>query len=175
MVRCKIKGTGKNRQGSPKPTKKPVRKPSVVLSPTTTAAVELPPSTPVQVEHSSSSSEDTGSSISTPEEQDYQPYEVHSASNYVSSFPNDDDEGLINDDQSIEQMVFFEGSPFHLLEPEPMGPISHDGMPTALSQPPCFPHSSFRADIGMPRMKLQPRLSSHNGLTNSDFLAGCLL
>lgn len=114
-------------------------------------------------------------SIATPEEQDCQTYEVQSSPEFVTSFPfeGDDDEGLITGGQTIEQMVFFEGSPFHLLEPEPIGAISHDeDMPHSMAGAPSFPHSSFRAEIVMPRVKLQPRPSSHSGLISSDFLAG---
>jgi HSF-type DNA-binding len=164
MVRCKIKGTGKNRQG---PKKKSARRSAPAASPP-------PILTPVREENSSSSDAESVDST-TPESQDSKPsFDLPFAG---SSFPfyNVD---VMSNDQTDMEMGCFEGSTFHLLEPDPIACIDHDTAPVChalMAQAPIFPHSSFHADGGMPRLKLQPRSSSHYGATSMDFMSSCFL
>lgn len=210
MVRCKIKGTGKNRQGSPQPssgkkskTASSSNKRSTTQSPPT---LEVPPVTPIRLMSnssacSSSAEDDAESVLATPIE----PHGPESSgsscedvplvgASYTSFY---DDGDFYHDGRTEEEMVFFEGSPFHLLEPEQIGSMmDQDGGAIALPQlqnsamamAPALPYASFvRADGGvggglLPRMKLQPRSSSmmHHYYTagtssGADYMAGCIL
>jgi hypothetical protein len=187
MVRCKIKGTGKNRQGSPKPTNN--KKKGGQRASTQPPPLELPPVTPTRMVSNSSASsssddEDAESVVTTPEphgpksNMDLLPLVGSSYTYYY----DDNNDFMAHHDQTEEEMGFFDGSPFHLLEHELIGSMMDHNSGTAhhhhhhstLAMAPTLPYASFRADgTGMqPRMKLQPRSLSSSG---ADFMASFIL
>jgi HSF-type DNA-binding len=189
MVRCKIKGTGKNRQGSPQP--KYNKKKGGQRASTQPPPLELPPVTPTRMVSNSSASssssddEDAESVVTTPEPHSPKSNNIDLlplvGSSYTTYYYDDINDFMAHHDQTEEEMGFFDGSPFHLLEHELIGSMMDHDSGTAhrhhhstLAMAPTLPYASFRADgTGMqPRMKLQPRSLSSSG---ADFMAGFIL